>query len=130
MSVKITGMDKLTKELESRYGKMRMQELTDQALKAGGEVFLKELKIQFENWKVDGYSIDEMTISEPHDVAGVRTITVKWRGPHKRYTIIHLNEFGTVHSPKPPGKGSVARALDASRKPYRQALKKALQGGI
>lgn len=130
MSVKITGMSKLEKELEARYGKAKMQQLTDKALQAGGKVFMKELKAQFEPWKVEGESIKEMTLSEPHDVNGVRTITVKWRGPKKRYTIIHLNEFGTIHAPKPPGKGSIARALDASGKAYKKALKDVLQGGI
>lgn len=128
MSVKITGMAKLEKDLENRYGEMRMRAITDDALRAGGKVFMKEMEAQFKPWKVDGYSIEEMMLTEPQTINGVRTITVKWKGPHNRYAIIHLNELGTVHAPNPPGKGAIARALEASRKPYRRELKRVLEG--
>ena len=130
MSVKINGMDKLTKDLESRLGETRMQSVVDSALKAGAEVFIKELQSQFESFKDEGYSLEEMTLTEPYDLNGVRTITVKWIGPHKRYSIIHLNEFGTIKNPSPRGKGAIARALNNSRKAYRKALADKIRGAF
>ena len=130
MSVKITGMDKLTRELEMKYGKASMQSKVDKALKAGADLFVKSLKEEFESFKDTGASIEEMTISEPYTSSGVRTITVKWKGPKRRYTIIHLNEYGTIKEPKPRGKGAIARTLENSRKAYRKVLRDSLKGGI
>lgn len=130
MSVKITGVKRLITELESRLGSARMRKIEDEALKAGAAVFIKELKAQFETFKDDGYSIEEMTLTEPYSLNGVRTITVKWVGPHKRYTIIHLNEFGTIKNPNPRGKGAIARALQNSQAAYRDALRNKIKGAF
>lgn len=130
MSVKISGLDKLQKDLESRLGKAKMQTIVDAALKDGAAVFVKELKSQFESFKDEGESIKEMTTTEPYNLNGVRTITVKWVGPKKRYSIIHLNEFGTIKNPSPRGKGAIARALENSRKAYRKALADRIRSGV
>ena len=130
MSVKITGLNQLIKELEQRLGKQAMQRISDEALKKGAEVFVKELKSQFESFKDTGASIDEITISEPMWEAGVRTVKVHWKGPKDRYRIIHLNEFGTVQNPNPRGKGAIARALRNAERKYRQVVKEAIERGI
>lgn len=130
MSVKISGDSKLLAEIEKRYGKANMQRISDKALKQGADVFVKELKSQFESFKDTGATIDEITISEPMWVAGVRTVKVHWRGPKDRYRIIHLNEFGTVKNPNPKGKGAIARALRNAEKSYREAIKRVIKEGI
>lgn len=130
MSVKITGMKRLISDLESRIGPAKMRKIEDEALKAGAAVFKKELESQFRTFKDLGYSIEEMTLTEPYSLNGVRTITVKWEGPHKRYTIIHLNEFGTVKNPNPKGKGAIARALQNSQSAYRAALRDTIKGAF
>ncbi|MGW6384986.1 hypothetical protein [Peribacillus butanolivorans] len=130
MSVKIKGEKALVAELERRIGKMKAQQLSDKALKRGAQVFIKELKSQFESFKKTGASIEEMKISEPMWVAGVRTVKVYWRGPKERYRIIHLNEFGTVQNPNPKGKGSIARAMRNAERAYREAIKQAIREGI
>ncbi|MED3650610.1 hypothetical protein [Heyndrickxia sporothermodurans] len=130
MSVKITGQEKLMKELEKRFDKAKIQRISDKALLAGAKVFVKELKSQFESFKDTGASIEEITISEPMWVNGVRTIKVYWRGPKERYRIIHLNEWGTINNPSPPGKGAVARALKNAEKAYRNAIKHAIKEGL
>lgn len=130
MSVKISGLEKLMRELEKRYGKYNMQRVSDRALLAGARVFVKELKSQFESFKDTGASIDEITISEPMWVGSIRTVKVHWRGPDNRYRIIHLNEWGTIKNPNPPGKGAIARALKNAEKAYRNAIKQAIKEGI
>lgn len=130
MSVKITGVKNLVNKLESRLGPARMRLIEDAALKAGAEVFKKELVSQFETFKNLGYSIEEMTFTEPYTLNGVRTISVRWKGPHNRYTIIHLNEFGTIRNPNPRGKGAIARALQNSQNAYRAALRDKIKGAL
>jgi hypothetical protein len=130
MSVKIHGEKKVMAELEKRLGKVKAQQLSDKALKRGAQVFIKELKMQFATFKDTGASIEEMTISEPMWVAGVRTIKIHWRGPKDRYRIIHLNEFGTVQNPSPRGKGAIARAMRNAESAYRSAIKKAIREGL
>ncbi|MFD9629012.1 hypothetical protein [Peribacillus muralis] len=130
MSVKIHGVKAVMAELEKRLGKAKAQQLSDKALKQGAQVFIKELKSQFHSFKDTGASIEEMTISEPMWVAGVRTINIHWRGPKDRYRIIHLNEFGTVQNPSPRGKGAIARAMRNAESAYRSAIKKAIREGL
>ncbi|MDF1997594.1 hypothetical protein [Peribacillus frigoritolerans] len=130
MSVKMTGEKKLIAEIEKRIGKMKVQELSDKALKKGAEVFIRELKSQFESFKDTGATIDEMTISEPMWVNGSRTIKIHWKGLKDRYRIIHLNEFGTVKNPNPKGKGAVARAMRNAEKEYRDTIKRVIREGI
>lgn len=130
MSVKMTGEKKLIAEIEKRLGKMKAQQLSDIALKKGAEVFVRELKNEFESFKDTGATIDEMTISEPMWVNGSRTIKIHWKGPKDRYRIIHLNEFGTVKNPNPKGKGAVARAMRNAEKEYRDTIKRVIREGI
>lgn len=127
MSIKITGEETVLRELESRLTGMRAQAIHDSALQAGAEVFVKELERQFETFKDTGASIAEITLSKPHTVGGERRITVHWRGPKKRYRLIHLNEHGTVNNPKPRGKGAIARAMRNSERAYRAAVKKEME---
>lgn len=134
MSLKVEGLKKLETELEKRFGKEKMQQISDQALSDGADVFIEEFKSQFSAIKDKGHSkghtISEITKSEPLTLAGTRTIKIHWRGPHDRYKIIHLNEFGTVKNPNPPAKGVIARALKNSETAYREAIKQAIERGM
>lgn len=130
MSVKMTGEKKLIADIEKRLGKMKAQQLSDIALKKGAEVFVRELKNEFELFKDTGATIDEITISEPVWVNGSRTIKIHWKGPKDRFRIIHLNEFGTVKNPNPKGKGAVARAMRNAEKEYRDTIKRVIREGI
>ena len=127
MSVKIRGMDKVTKELEQRLGKKAMEPVIDEALNAGADVFIKELKREFESFKDTGATIEEIEKTAPYYKNGDRTITIRWRGPKERYRIIHLNEWGTIKNPNPRGKGAVARTMQSAKKAYRKALTDAIK---
>lgn len=130
MSVKVTGQKKLIAELEKRFGKSKMQQISDKGLDRAADAFIKELKSQFQSFKDTGASIDEITKKGPYTLNGKRTITIHWRGPKDRYRIIHLNEWGTIISPNPRGKGAVARALKNAEKAYKEAIKQAIKEGI
>ncbi|MEH7287408.1 hypothetical protein [Priestia megaterium] len=130
MSVQIKGLNKLLADLEKRLGPDKIRNISDHALKEGARVFVEELKAQFELFKDTGASIDEITISEPMTIGGVRTIKIHWRGPDNRYRIIHLNEWGTVKNPNPRGKGAIARAMRNAENAYKAAVKEAVRRGI
>lgn len=130
MSMNITGLNSLIRDLEQRFGETTAQRISDRALKEGAKVFVRELKRQFETFKDTGASIEEITVSEPMTVRGNRVVKVHWRGPKGRYRIIHLNEFGTVKNPNPRGKGAIARALRNAENEYRNAIRQAIERGI
>ncbi|SEQ23597.1 phage protein, HK97 gp10 family [Virgibacillus subterraneus] len=130
MSVKVTGLDRLLGNLENELGKKAMQRISDAALNDAAEVFLDELKRQFEPWADTHATIDEMTLSNPYWEGGARTIKVYWKGPNDRYRIIHINEFGTVKNPNPAGKGAIVRAMRNAEKPYHNAIRNAVERGL
>ena len=130
MGVTIRGEMELLRELERRLGERAATRISDQALKAGAALFVQELRTQLATFRDKGFTVEEVTISEPMFVGNTRVIKVHWRGPHGRYRIIHLNENGTVKNPNPPGKGKIRRALRNSEDLYRMAIKRAIEEGI
>lgn len=130
MSIKINGMKELEAMIEAKYGKAAVERISDEALTDAANVFVQALIKELETFKDQGFTIDEVTLTEPYTLNGVRTISVKWEGPKGRYRLIHLNEFGTVKNPNPRGKGAIARALQNSKKAYKQAIKNAIERGL
>ena len=129
MTIKLKGMKEIEKALEKKYGARKMRQITDEALVAGGKVIVKEIKKNFESFEDTGASKDEVTLSKPFTLNGVRTIKIHWKGSKNRYTIIHLNEFGTIKNPNPRGKGAVDRALRSGRDTYFKIVKRELEKG-
>lgn len=124
MAVKIYGVDRLIKELERKFDKKRIETIVDNALEKGALVFGMELIRQLRTFKDKGYTLDEIVISPPGKGSiGGRSIKIYWQGKHKRYRIIHLNEWGTIRNPKPRGKGKIAKAIELSRKAYGKAVR-------
>lgn len=136
MAVKIHGVNRLLKELDQKFGKRRIDQITDDALTKGALVFGMELRRQLKTFSdgtgySEGYTLDELTISPPgKGTSGNRSIRVYWRGPHSRYRIIHLNEWGTIRNPSPRGKGKIAKAMKLSRKAYGKAVRDELRRAV
>lgn len=130
MGVKIKGQNQLLRTLEEKFGDQAVRRMTDEALRAGAPVFKRELLQQLESFRDTGGTIEDVTISEPTDISGVRVMRVHWNGPHGRYRIVHLNEWGTIKNPNPRGKGAIARSLKNSQKDYRATIKRKLEEGI
>ncbi|MGM9923171.1 MAG: hypothetical protein ACI35R_02835 [Bacillus sp. (in: firmicutes)] len=130
MSVEIRGEAAILAELERRFGQARIQRVSDEALREGAKVFVKELKSQLLPAKKKGDTIKEITVSEPFTIAGMRMIRVYWKGPRNRYRIIHLNEYGTVKNPNPKAKGAIARAVRNSERAYRNVIEETLRRGF
>lgn len=130
MGVNISGQPALLRELERILGKEGFQLLADKALKEGAKVFNRKLEQQLETFRDTGATVEEVTNAKPETIGDVRLLRVHWKGPAGRYRIVHLNEWGTVKNPNPPGKGAIARALKNAKNEYRAAVKRSLEEGL
>lgn len=134
MSVEISGVDALQKELERRFGGENMRRISDAALIEAANNFLTALKKELATFSgvpgTTGATLEEATLTEPYEKNGVRTISIHWKGPKSRYRIIHLTEYGTIKNPNPKGKGAIARALANAGAKFRQDVQEALRRGI
>lgn|SRR5699024_318116 len=130
MAVKVHGVNKLLSELDHKFGKKRINSIVDNALTKGSLVFGMELRRQLSTFKDKGYTLEEMTISPPDGSYTGRSVMIYWKGPHDRYKIIHLNEWGTIRNPRPRGKGKIAKAMKLSKKEYGKAIRDEIRRSI
>lgn len=134
MTIELKGMNELVKQLEKRFGKESTQRISDKALTDGAKIFVdainKEIKSRPDKGYAKGWTVDDTSISEPTTIGGARTVKIHWNGPHGRYNLIHLNEFGTVKNPNPPRKGAIAKALRSAETAYRESIKKSVEGAM
>lgn len=130
IDIQVGGVEELNEELERRFGGNNLNRIIDRALVAGANVIKRELESSFQSFKDTGASVNEITVSEPMTLAGERTVTIYWSGPKNRYSIIHLNEFGTIRTPNPRGKGAVERAMRAGQETYFKTVERELVRGL
>ena len=131
MSIKLRGDKELTKELTKRFGASKMKKITDAALTKGGKKVVQILKQNMTSFEDKGYSVDEVTLSEPMWIGGVRTVKIHWKGPHDRFRIIHLNEYGHYDRGgnwvDTKGKGVIDKAMVKGRNVYFESVKQDLR---
>lgn len=130
LKVTVNGVEETNRELERRFGQLNMGRTIDKALREGARAFKTELVSNFQSFRDRGHSINEMVISKPMTLNGVRTVVIYWSGPKNRYAIIHLNEFGTIKNPDPRGKGAIERALRTAQDTYLSIVKREIERGI
>lgn len=132
IKMNLRGMNELLSELDRRFGKENMERISDTALLKGAELFVKVLNesIGTSGKHAKGWTVEDTSIEGPLYVRGKKTVKIHWNGPHGRYRIIHLNEYGTVKSPNPPRKGAIARAMREAEQAYREIIKQAVLEGI
>lgn len=132
IKINVKGQEELIAELDKRLGKENMDRISDEGLLKAAEVFVKYVNssIGTGGKYAEGLTVEDTSIEGPEYIGGAKTVKVHWNGPHGRYRIIHLNEWGTVHSPNPPRKGAIARALREAESAYREAIKQAILEGI
>lgn len=130
MAVKVHGVNKLVNELESKFGTKRIQEITAKALDKGSLLISMELYRQLRTFRDKGYTIDELTISDVEGTGSNQTVRIYWKGPHNRYRIIHLNEWGTIRNPNPRGKGKIAKALHVTKREYGNVIRNEIRRAL
>ncbi|MCZ0717832.1 HK97 gp10 family phage protein [Aerococcus kribbianus] len=118
MSINIKGLDKVLKNMEKELGERKISRVQNKAIREAGEPFKEGLKKAVNVYADYGYTRDEVVISDPRKQAdGKRKAKVGWNGPHQRYRLVHLNEFGYTRWNRrysPPGKGVIRNYIDGA----------------
>lgn len=129
--IKVTGVEKMLRELDAKLGPDRMDSLAEKTVKDAAPIVEKAIREQLETFQDTGATVEEFTASVPRkDGKGAWRVTLHWEGPHQRGKIAHLNEWGTVKNPRPRGKGKIAVGLKISKDPYRRKVRRELKGGM
>lgn len=131
MSVEIKGTHNMLRQIREKYGQAQMERAQDKALRLGSKYFVSVLKQNFQVFRDTGASIEEIEVTDPYYIhGGVRMVKVHWQGSKNRYSIIHLNEYGSVRNANPRGKGAIARTMFMTEKPYKSIIKESLEGDL
>lgn len=118
---RIEGMEALQKAILEAYSGAKAKSIQKAALDAGGDLVVERLKENFEAFKDTGYSRDEIVKTDPKSKNDVVQLQIGWNGPHKRWRIIHLNEFGYTKAGRqytPKGFGTIEKTIKEAGDDY------------
>lgn len=119
----IKGVDQVFKRLDNELGANEMRRISRNAVNKGTEKVEELLKKDMLIFKDKGYTIEEVVHTEARFDSRKNTANAKigWNGPHHRYSIIHLNEWGYTRYGKqiqPRGFGVITKSLKNSEPLY------------
>ncbi|WP_337227953.1 hypothetical protein [Staphylococcus succinus] len=131
MGVELTGLKELESELNKMFSPERVERIIDKGLVAGGQRMLHLIKQEQAKYRETGSTVSEATLSDPMTIGGQRVVKIHWRGPNKRYAIIHLQEQGFYNRDgsynSPASKGALQRVVIEGRKVYLETVKNEFQ---
>lgn len=122
---KIEGIEDLQKAITELYSGAKAKKIIKEALNAGGDVVVEHLKESFQSFKDTGYSQDEIMRSDAKSKNDIETLHVGWNGPHNRWRLIHLNEFGYTKMGKqytPKGFGAIDKTIQEAAGDYEREI--------
>lgn len=117
----ITGVKETIRVLEKKLGEKKMKTLTKKAINVAAEKVEKKLQNDMLVFKDKGYTIDEVVRKDAIYRNGNAEAEIGWNGPHERYRLIHLNEWGYTRDGrqiKPRGFGVITKSLKNSEPLY------------
>jgi len=120
-NVEFEGIQEAINSLEKSLGEKKVKSITRKAINAGAEKVEKKMQQDMLVFKDKGYTIDEVVRKNATYKNYNAEAEIGWNGPHERYRIIHLNEFGYTRNGKqikPRGFGVISKSLKASEKDY------------
>lgn len=121
MSFEIRGLEQLQKAITEAYSGTAARKIKKNALNAGGEVVVEQLRKNFEAFKDTGYSQDEIMRTDARTKNDTEELKIGWSGDHGRWRMIHLNEFGYTKMGKqytPKGFGVIQRTINETKDDY------------
>ncbi|MBC1233629.1 hypothetical protein [Listeria booriae] len=130
MSVEFKGMDGILKELENKCGPRKLNQVTTNALKKGSEVVKEDMVQAFGAFADTGASQNEIIVSVPRTIQGVKQVRLGWNGPKARWRMIHLNENGYTKTGRritPRGFGTIRKTVDSSSKKFSNIVQNELE---
>lgn len=117
----IRGLKELEAAINEAYSGAKAKKIRKEALNAGGELVTEKLKDNFSKFKNTGYSRDEIIKTNPKSKNDVEQLQIGWNGPHERWRLIHLNEFGYTKMGKqytPKGFGTIDKTVKETQNDY------------
>ena len=124
-NVEFKGVQETLSALEKKFGEKKTQTLTKKAINAGAGKVEKNLQNDMIVFKDKGYTIDEVVRKNATYRNYKAEAEIGWNGPHQRYRIIHLNEWGYTRKGKqirPRGFGVITKSLKNSEPLYFEAV--------
>lgn len=119
--VKFQGIQETVRALERALGEKKMRTVTRKAVNVGAEKVEKNLQTDMLVFKDKGYTIDEVVRKNATYKNQKVEAEIGWNGPHQRYRLIHLNEWGYTLKGKqirPRGLGVITKSLKKSEPMY------------
>ncbi|WP_221636340.1 hypothetical protein, partial [Listeria fleischmannii] len=116
--------------MTEQLGPAKMNQLSNRALKAGAQVVQERMEKAFESFADTGASKDEIVITVPRNIYGVKQIRLGWSGPKDRWRMIHLNENGYMKSgekSRPRGFGVIKKTIETSAPEFKRAIEQELR---
>lgn len=115
------GIKELEKKLEETLGQKKTKSITIKALNIAARKVESKLRTDMLVFKDTGYSIEEIVRTNAGYSNFVAMAKIGWNGPHQRYRLIHLNEWGyNWHGRqiKPKGFGVIEKSLKNAERDY------------
>lgn len=122
---KIEGMEGLLKAVTEAYSGTKAVRMQMEALNAGGDVVVEQMKKNFESFKDTGYSQDEIMRTDASTRENTTKLKIGWEGEHGRWRLVHLNEFGYNRMGRqytPKGFGTIGKSITESRDDFEEAV--------
>nr|DAU14054.1 MAG TPA: tail component [Caudoviricetes sp.] len=120
-SVEVKGVNETLKAMEKRLGDKKVRSIARKAINTGAEKVEKRLQSDMLVFKDQGYTIDEVVRKNATYKNYNTEAEIGWNGPHQRYRLIHLNEWGYTRNGrqiKPRGFGVITKSLKNSEPFY------------
>lgn len=120
-NVEFRGVQETLQSLEKSLGINKTKNITLKAINSGAEIVEKKLQTDMLVFKDKGYTIDEVVRKNATYRNYKAEAEIGWNGPHQRYRLIHLNEWGYTRNGrqiKPRGFGVITKSLKNSEPLY------------
>lgn len=120
-NVEFRGVQETLQSLEKSLGINKTKNITRKAINSGAEIVEKKLQTDMLVFKDKGYTIDEVVRKNATYKNYKAEAEIGWNGPHQRYRLIHLNEWGYTRNGrqiKPRGFGVITKSLKNSEPLY------------
>lgn len=128
-SFNIKGIEKLEKAINEMVSGTKAGRIKRQAVNAGSDVVVECLKQNYDKAGgkySKGFTKQEVMHSNARTKNDVVEAKAGWHGPHDRWRLIHLEEWGYVKSGKqykPPTYDLIDKTLKEAQEPYFQAVR-------
>lgn len=120
-NVDFKGVNETLRAMENRLGDKKVRSIARKAINSGAEKVEKRLQSDMLVFKDTGYTIDEVVRKNATYRNYKAEAEIGWNGPHQRYRLIHLNEWGYTRNGrqiKPRGFGVITKSLKNSEPVY------------